>query len=336
MQLLLMEVQDRNYSYLTAHIPLLLEEVLCTELRETESLYKDDVGNVRTTTARKRMPWQAYRDCILSGLPEDKGTHDLSAIMTLTRTKGESAISWAQRMNEGKKVVEKKKIELTDAIYADLTLRYLYIEEMKWLIKAYTDAQADASAVGTTATALPWRKSLREIESMKWKGLRELIKGMNVQTFKPYQPGWHKHLADTRLFTLAQAATYVRMFKPKSASTKGKTNKTSKSKKQKVSCHKCIDAGLTGRCTWHRPEDCKPEFRHKKFQKLNDRKKRQQSESGDKAKQNKYKRKWNEKNSNNENRKNTKSDKKECSTCKQAGRKYFHDPARCFYAPGGK
>lgn len=189
MQLLLMEVQDRNYSYLTAHIPLLLEEVLCTELRETESLYKDDVGNVRTTTARKRMPWQAYRDCILSGLPEDKGTHDLSAIMTLTRTKGESAISWAQRMNEGKKVVEKKKIELTDAIYADLTLRYLCIEEMKWLIKAYTDALADASAVGTTVTALPWRKSLRQIESMKWKGLRELIKGMNVQTFKPYQPG---------------------------------------------------------------------------------------------------------------------------------------------------
>ena len=62
--------------------------------------YEADVDNVRTETARKRMPWAVYREAVTQLLPESTGLFELLMLMALCRETGDSAARWLQRCFE--------------------------------------------------------------------------------------------------------------------------------------------------------------------------------------------------------------------------------------------
>ena len=91
--------------------------------------YAADVDEIRTKTARKRMPWSVYRQVVLELLPEGTGLYELMTLMALCRENGESAARWIQRFGIGKKHVEEKNIQLPEKLIVNLATRYLADKE---------------------------------------------------------------------------------------------------------------------------------------------------------------------------------------------------------------
>ena len=98
-------------------------------VKNAEVKYELDTGGVRSNTAHNRMPWKTYKQVVYELLPVQVGLHELRILMTLNREDRESAQSWMQRLTEGKRVLEKHEIDLSDALYVQLTIDYLSHKE---------------------------------------------------------------------------------------------------------------------------------------------------------------------------------------------------------------
>ena len=68
-ELLLVEIQDKNYAYLTTHLRRILAAPLYVRVKTEEIKYASNEGGIRDQTARKRMPWSEYKRIVLELLP---------------------------------------------------------------------------------------------------------------------------------------------------------------------------------------------------------------------------------------------------------------------------
>jgi len=93
-QLLLMEIQDKNYMYLTTHVQRLLTPALYVRVKAEEMKYENDDQDVRTLSARNRMPWSRYKELVLQLLPKNTGLYETTILFSLQHEDRESAARW--------------------------------------------------------------------------------------------------------------------------------------------------------------------------------------------------------------------------------------------------
>ena len=323
-QALLKSVQDNTWNYLTVHLRRILHEDILLRIVDEEMKYAADTDKIRTKTARKRMPWSVYRQVVLELLPEGTGLYELMTLMALCRENGESAARWIQRFGIGKKHVEEKNIKLPEELIVDLATRYL--------------ADKEKVIMGTKLTSADGKKKMTPAQAQSainkhsWEELGQLIKISLQPGDIKYRKSMHKHLSDTRLFTLDQAKEYLRLYSPRvlAASADQRPSSTRKSRMQPT-CRKCTEAGLTGKVTRHRTEACVDEVREmnlKKLKAFRGRKRGRENTanfSGQRA----------QKISKFQKSKKGKNSDEECKTCKDSGRPFRHAQKTCNYAPGG-
>ena len=145
----------------------------------------------------------------------------------------------------------------------------------------------------------------------------------------------HRHLSDTRLFTLEQARQYLEVYRPATATTAAASSSQSPGSKngRLPTCRKCKAAGLKGRGILHKTENCNAELRSKNLKKFAD------------SQQAKWPRELSA-NLSDSNKRFKKAPKikfdfssvqseAECKYCKRAGRKFRHPSKSCKFAPGG-
>ena len=142
-QALLKSIQDNTWMYLTTHLRRILHEDILLRVVDEEMKYDADTDQVRTKTARKRMPWEVYRKIVTELLPEGTGLFELLTLMALCRETGDSAARWLQRLSIGKTLVEGMKIELPEMLYVDLVTRFFTGSEVTRMAVKITH-EADA------------------------------------------------------------------------------------------------------------------------------------------------------------------------------------------------
>ena len=152
-QLLMIAIQNKNYSYLTAHLPKLLQPSVLTRVWEREQFYEDNPEEL-VQTARNRMPWSEYRKAVLELLPESSGLFELMLLLALYRENNETATLWSQRVAKGKDWIKRKYgMELTDKLCWDLLGRYLNKDELINMVNALKrKTTKDGSAVTADAS----------------------------------------------------------------------------------------------------------------------------------------------------------------------------------------
>ena len=332
-QLLMINIQDKNYHYLTAHLPKLLHPSILSRVWEAERRYE---GNVEALakTARNRMPWAEYRSAVLALLPESSGLFELLLMLALFRENGETATLWAQRIAKGKEWLKiKHGFVLTDKLCWDLLGRYLTREELLNMVEALKNKTHSASGTGSAVTAGSSHKKISAAEAKKhlatleWTEILDLVK-LHAGEKKRYREREHRSLVSTRLFTLEQALAYMR------AHDHDLINKLLKAKTVKGSnqfvyrCQKCWDAGLRGKLINHFTKDCNARLREHNVKMKRRNTGRQESEPANKRRTlSAFKKVRKERGQLNK--------IKECGMCKKAGRSFRHPEKECKYAPGG-
>ena len=323
-QAMLKSVQDNTWLYLTTHLKRLLEDDILLQVINEEMRYRADDNNIRTSTARKRMPWKAYRKIVLDLLPEATGLYELMTLMALCRESGESASRWIQRLRIGKRLVQDAKIKLPEKLYVDMAMRYFTSGEIQ--IMATKIAKPGSQEQLTTSQAK------QELSKLSWDKLRKHVDMSVHSNNQRYKTSQHKHLSDTRLFTLEQAKAYLATFKAGgTASSKG-AGSGNPQKGNTPKCSKCIKAGLTGRLIRHPTNKCVDSKRLANVKNMNgskSSKRKREEHRGAKANSDKqapsHKKPRNKQGQGSE----------ECQTCKSEHRPYRHSEKTCKYAPGG-
>ncbi len=323
-QVLLKAIQDNTWSYLTTHLRRILHDDILLHVVDEEMSYAADKDQVRSKTARKRMPWKVYRAVVTELLPESTGLFELLMLMALCRENGDSAARWLQRLGIGKRLVEQMDVQLPEKLYIDLATRFLTPHEIKTMAAKIVHG-ADANKMTPT-------QAKREISRRSWDELGLLVKSSLHSAGGPrYRQAMHKHLCDTRLYTLEQAKTYLEVYKP--AATSAPQNKSSGGKRRDESpvCRKCVDGGLSGKYVRHKTKDCRAGIRRMNIEKFKDPNRRKRGRersvnfSGSKR----------PKNGDFKNSPNPQTEEDECKTCKAAGRNCRHPSKSCKFAPGG-
>ena len=322
-QALLKSIQDNVWSYLSTHLRRLLHEDILLHVVDKEMEYEADVGEVRTKSVRKRMPWAVYREVVIQLLPESTGLFELLMLMALCRETGDSAARWLQRLSIGKTLVEKMDVQLPEKLYIDLATRFFIPSELKAMAKDLIHENKSGKITPAQAKSA--------ISKLSWKDLGRLVKSSLHAGGPRYRKSMHRHLCDTRLFTLEQARRYLEVYKPrKSTATAGKNSGVKRRERGPI-CKLCVEAGLTGRIVKHKTSDCVERVRKSNLKKLADSSGRKRgreksvNSSGSKGPENSKFKKI---------RKVSKSEE-ECNTCKAAGRSYRHSEKTCYYRPGG-
>ena len=320
-QALLKSVQDNVWKYLTVHIRRIVSSEILIHITNVEMKYEEDQNQIRSSTARKRMPWKAYREAIFELLPDSSGAHELMLLMALCRENGESAARWYQRLKIGKKQVEKSDVMIPERLYVDLATRYLTrVEVMKMSTKLANAGDADS---------LTPIQVKRMIDKLSWNDLGNLIdRSLHPGDIK-YHKTLHRHLCDTRVYTLDQAKEYLAVHTPgRAAMAQQPPNK-----RAKISpvCQKCRAKGLSGHLIRHRTEDCVRSVQEMNLRKLSAGgvRKRERERAVNSLGIYKKARRANQKTNPPPKR------EEECKTCRKAGRPYRHLPQTCKYAPGG-
>ena len=170
-----------------------------------------------------------------------------------------------------------------------------------------------------------------EISRRSWDELGLLVKSSLHSGGPRYRQTMHKHLCDTRLFTLEQARTYLDVYKPSSASAPASRSSGGRRRDESPVCRKCVDGGLSGKYVRHKTKDCRGSIRRMNIEKFKDpnRRKRGRERSVNFSG---FKR---PKNGDFKKSSTSKSEEDECKTCKAAGRNCRHSSKSCKFAPGG-
>ena len=323
-QAVLKSVQDTTWLYLTTHVKRILHEEILMNIIDLEMAYKADKDGMRTKTPRKRMPWEAYRTTTLEMTAKSSGLYELQVLLALCREVGETAGRWLQRLRIGKSLVEKSNIHLPESLYVKMATRFLTHTEIRTMATCLTR--------GTDQSSLSMSQARRAIRQLKWDKLRLLVETSVHTGGQKYTTAMHKHLGDTRLFTLEQAAEFLKGHKaPRTGNAAGHKSR-SYDRKNPPRCRKCMRAGLTGKVIQHATEDCVDRVRKQNLEKLvkhNSRKRGRErftSLSGSKVAAKQARRAITKK---------VPASEEECKDCKSAGRPYRHAPKDCKYAPGG-
>ena len=324
--------------YLTTHVQRLLTPALYVRVKAEEMKYENDVQNVRTLSARNRMPWSRYKELVLQLLPKNTGLYETTILFSLQREDRESAARWMQRLQIGKNILENRKISLPDEMYIEMALRYFTAAELRRLALEHakdcesTDATTTATEGDDAGVITPAEAKYR-LSMLAWPMLCTLVKKALDDSFG-YQAKSHLHLDDKRLFTLEQAkARLIRWYgfkKPKQNPTKRGIKRT-----PGKTCRKCKEAGLKGILVNHATEDCIDSLRERNVRRMKQSAgaKRGRNEGRGGSKEESRRKKVTFKRQ----EKETKINKqKECGYCKQAGRKYRHPESSCKFAPGGE
>ena len=319
-QALLKNIQDQNYGYLTTHLRRILHEDILINVRKEEAKFEKNIGDIRSNSNRNRMPWKRYKDIIYELLPEQTGLHELRILMTLNREDGESAQSWIQRLNEAKTLLETYEIELPDKLYVKVAVDYLAGPERVKISERVGTAQQRAKKTK--------QKLLREIFDLTLAKLVSLI-GNALETNSHYWLNKRDRLLKQLVFTRQQAKLFFGKGH-KIHSTRPVKRKRAENPRQKlaVKCKICSKLGLKGRRVNHRTEDCKPEVRERALRKMRERKRKMSGSVPGKKRPNLGKPPRAPKQND--------SSGFVCGSCKDAGRKYRHNPKECKYAPGGE
>ena len=323
-QALLKSVQDTTWQYLTIHVKRILHEEILMSVIDREMAYKADQDKIRSQTPRKRMPWKVYRELILETTMDSSGLYELQVMLALNREVGETAGRWLQRLRIGKSLVEKKNIHLPESLYVNLAIRFITHSEIKTM--------ATSLAQGSDNGTLTMSQARRSIRKLSWNELRVLVESSVHTGGQKYTTGMHKHLGDTRLFTLEQARNFLRIHRTPRSGVLGTNRTRNLNKRTTARCKKCMRAGLVGKVTHHATEDCVDKVRKQNIEKLakpNSRKRGRDrsayfSSSKDGVKQPRKTL-----------HKKPPTREEECKDCKAAGRPYRHSSKECKYAPGG-
>ena len=335
-QLLLMDIQDRMYAYLTTHLWRILDESINVDIRAQEILYDNDEGGIREQAARKRMPWKEYKRLVVELLPKTSGLYELGLLLTLHRKNGETPRKWAQRLALGKMAVEDKDVSMPDAIYVEILLKYMTLPELNSLAREEQLRKISSGGSGESLAARlrPATARLKLFDS-KLAPLLLLVE-TTLKNDRSYRCYMHKHIDANRLFTAEQAREYA---KHKGTPTGGQSRPKRGRDGQKMlkrgqECLKCKKAGLTGDQILHDTKKCDPRRRARNIRHLlegkkpNSAKKKSFSDRQKRPQRKKFR----------EQRANTwtsKGSSNECRLCKNAGRRFRHPFAQCKYRKGG-
>ena len=134
---LLRSLQDRVHTYARVHCTRILNKELRANVAEMEARHAKLIAEGERDK-NKRIPWAAYKACMLMALPKSTGLYELGLVLAMVREKGETAQQWAQRLDQGRTVVGRKLGDnnLSDNCYVELLLRGLQNKEKSELIKA--------------------------------------------------------------------------------------------------------------------------------------------------------------------------------------------------------
>ena len=306
LQLLLIEVQDKTYLYLTVHIFRIISPFFQGLLKDKEQEYKDDKNSIRTKSARNRMPWKEYKEMILVRLQEGHGWHFLCNLVNLFRQNGEQRRSWLQRIEIGRQWSEKFKIKLPDQIYVGLALRHTMRGERVQIAKQFMLENVDTEA----------EVAEYKIQELTWPKLKQLSE-VCMESPKSYRCDMRTMKKLQRMFFFEEAKSLFGMIDRRSkGATKGNLT---------IVCRLCKKAGLYGRLLNHKTENCDPRTRQKNVEKMKKRTaQRTQKITGQPAETKKRKRET-----------SARAPQITCKLCASNGRKSWHDPKKCNYAPGG-
>ena len=322
-QALLKSIQDNTWSYLTTHLRRILHEDILLHVVDEEMKYAADEDKIRSQTARKRMPWKVYRAVVTELLPESTGLFELLMLMALCRESGDSAARWLQRLGIGKTLVEQMDVKLPEKLYIDLATRFLTPHEIKTM--------AVDIVHGTDAKKLTPVQAKRAISRLSWDKLGQLVKSSLHSGGPRYRQSIHRHLCDTRLFTLDQARRYLDVYKPQRATAPTSRSSGERRRNKTPICRKCTEAGLTGIYVRHKTEKCVDRIRAmnlKKFKDNNSRKRGRERSTNFQGSRKPKTMKF-------QNSQLASQAEDECKTCKDAERPYRHKSKTCKFAPGG-
>ena len=319
-QMLLKNIQDQNYGYLTTHLKRILYEDIFLNVRKEEVRYEKDIGGRRSSSERNRMPWEKYKSVIYELLPEQTGLHELKMLMTLNREDGESAQSWVQRLTEANEALAEYEIVLPERLFVEMAVDYLSNTERSKISEKIGSAQQRAKKTK--------QKLLRELFDLKFEKLVTLV-GNTLEAKGDYRLSKRARLLKQLVFTRAQAHLFFG-YGPAVHRTKPVKRRRAENPREKlaVQCRKCLKAGLKGRRAAHRTEDCKDEVREKAVRKMLEKRRRRESAAVPKKRPNLGKQQ--------KERKLRTGTELVCQACKNAGRKHRHDPKKCKFAPGGE
>jgi len=310
LQLLQIEVQNKTYLYLIVHVHLLISEGLSLRIKGKEREYAKDVDQIRTKSARNRMPWKVYKSIILMSLKKGNGWHFLCQLVGLHRMPAEDKKNWLHRIGVGRDWSKDFNIELPDSIYVNLALRYMTPQERMLTVEMYMiRAIKDGDANNMRAEI-----ANEEIEGLSWENLRDLSEDC-IATHGKYKP--RKRMDQERMYTLEEAkelfAVPAKPAKLKRSTTMGKT---ATNKSQTAKCDICAGMGLKGRQIAHRTQDCDPRIRKRNVEKMKRKAANAQKPKAASRNQSAKKRQRSPPSTIN---------RPECDNCKAAGRKYWRE-----------
>ena len=227
--------------------------------------------------------------------------------MNLHRQNGEQRRSWLQRVGVGKDWSANFQIVLPDAIYVGLALRHTMKGERVQIAKQYLLENSNVEA----------ELAEYKIQELKWDRLKEYSEAC-MESPKTYRCDMRMMGKLQRMFFFEEA---MKMGMPKIPSRI--TRKSAGS--FVLVCMLCKKAGLRGRLIAHRTEECDPRLRLKNVEKLQRKSAQKKRNIVDLTSGQKKRRRDPP----------ARAAQLECKNCKAQGRKHWHDPKECKYAPGG-
>ena len=205
-QILLIEIQNKNYEYLTAHVGLILEDSIYNKITAKEMQYKADEGKVHTKSARNRMPWFVYLSTILEDLTDEHELYVLTQLIGLRREEGNSVKRWVQRIEIGKRLVVSIKITLPDKVYVLKMLQGLDEKDVELNLLCKGLQQRALKASGNDKKILSAPQARKQLREMKWAEMLPLVEeSIDEQTAAKFKQSFNLASANSGLFTLKQA-----------------------------------------------------------------------------------------------------------------------------------
>jgi len=335
-QLLLIDIQNTNYQYLTAHVGLILDATLHNKVVHVAMEYERDEDGKRSNSNRNRMPWRVYKQIILEDLDDELELWVLLQLLSLMRENGDSVKRWIQRMGIGKSLVEKEKIVLPDKVYVLKTLLNLTKQEMELLVKGVQRKALNPKSAAQQKKHLSISQARRELRNTKWPQMLPLAEESIDEAGQPpfrLQDSMLKN--EAAVYSLKAAfKIFQRLgFNAAKKLIKGPAGKKQDAKKK--ICGSCLHAGLKGKDIEHDESSCNPKLQKRNLKRMRKAKKERRNkrrEERDDRRRRKRKRGDSDK------RKRDRADgndKPICQLCKKAGRKFRHPEKDCKHAPGG-
>ncbi len=105
--MLLRNLQDRCHTYARVHCTHILSKELRANIAEMEVRHSKQV-TLPEGGRKKRIPWAAYKACMLMTLPKSTVLYELGLVLGMTREKSETPQQWCQRLDQGRTVIGKK------------------------------------------------------------------------------------------------------------------------------------------------------------------------------------------------------------------------------------